>query len=457
LESQLFLGSVFSDIPEQDLYPAIGLRTSNESVRTNFGDSPFCFDIDAHVAQIRLKAWKDVESNTLASPKLNQNGTSYHFKAGEAPKGNPLDDGPARALRMQEENLQPPMADVIMDYLVINGFGRTARAFQNQLSRRTGAKDTKQVSNPSVDSMDVDDHIEYQDRSIFEAMERRTQINRLIVSGDIDAALSSVRAYFPDSLTYDSGLIEFKLRCRRFIELVLEAHGVKKSRGADTDTLIADGAGAGAVAAEGANSMDLDDDENDFMSSAPHGSSWALNGSGPTTFSLANKAKGKQTRRRSSGSRPGSTQGRASSRGRRGSDSLINPTSSSPEVIKRLERVLEYGTTLQQEWERDERQFIKDKLHETLGLLAFDNPVEDPRSKELVSQEARLELAEDVNKAILGKDETKSHCLGLLLTSCSHNPWRHWFIFGTTLSTYGDNHASTWGHKCRLGCFHGCI
>ncbi|PVG00698.1 SPRY-domain-containing protein [Serendipita vermifera] len=399
----ILIGSVFSDIPEQDLYPAIGLRTANESIRTNFGDTSFCFDIDAHVAQVKLKAWKEVENSTLVSPKPNENGTNYHFKAGEAPKGNIMDDVHARAFRMQEENLRPPMADLVMDYLIIQGFGKTAKAFQNQVSQKTLPKDAiKHISNPLADSMDVDDHTEYHDRSVFEAMERRTQITRLITAGDIDSALSSIKAYFPDALTYESGLVNFKLRCRRFIELVLEAHGVKKSRAADVDTSITDGAGAGAVAAEGANAMDLDDDDNDLMSPSTLGSSWALNGSGPTPFSLASKSKGKQTtRRRSSGSRPSSTQGRASSRGRKGSESLINPTSSSSEVIKQLERVLEYGTTLQQEWERDERQFIKDKLHETLGLLAFDNPADDPRSKDLVSQEARLELAEDVNKAIL--------------------------------------------------------
>jgi len=67
-----------------------------------------------------------------------------------------------------------------------------------------------------------------------------------------------------------------------------------------------------------------------------------------------------------------------------------------------MQKVLDYGTALSKDWESDERPWVKETLKKTVGLVAYDEPYVDPRSKDLVSHEARLELADEVNKAILG-------------------------------------------------------
>jgi hypothetical protein len=75
-----------------------------------------------------------------------------------------------------------------------------------------------------------------------------------------------------------------------------------------------------------------------------------------------------------------------------------------------------------------------------LGLVAYDEPYEDPRSKDLVSHEARLELADEVNKAILGTFT----CYSVIdsLTSYSHNRQDYYAVYRTAISAYGDDDRS---------------
>ena len=71
------------------------------------------------------------------------------------------------------------------------------------------------------------------------------------------------------------------------------------------------------------------------------------------------------------------------------------------QVIKYMERVLDYGMRFTKDWESDTRPFVKEQLRRTLGLVAYEDPYTDPRGKDLVSEDARLHLAEEVNRIIL--------------------------------------------------------
>lgn len=396
-------GSVFHDLPDRELYPAIGLRTTNEHVHTNFGESQFKYDIDAHVAQVKLKAWRDVQNNTMVQCRPSQDKQTYQLTSVELPKN----DVSSPASRAREEGLSGVMADLVLDYLVFRGYATTARRFKEQVERRaTSASSTSAAvqstalptSSTGEASMNIDD--DDSTSRTFEAMDNRSSIVKAITKGDMETALSQINTYFPRSLTYDNGLIEFKLRCRRFVELILDAYEAKRRLAREADSAVADGAGAGTVAAEGAFAMDLDEEEH--TAPQPYAApTWSVNGSATSA-----KGKGKQTaRRRSSASRPS---GRASSRNRTGNGSLIAPISpaasggNNSEVIEHMQRVLDYGIALSKDWENDERAIVKERLKKTLGLVAYENPYEDDRSKDLVSHEARLELADEVNKAILG-------------------------------------------------------
>lgn len=429
-------GSVFNDLPDRDLYPAIGLRTAHEHIHTNFGETLFKYDIDAHVAQVKLKAWRDIQSNTLVQCRPSPDNTTYQLKSVEIPKN----DVTSAASRARDESLGGLMADLVLDYLVFRGYANTAKRFKEQVEKRvTNMPSSATAPPPSTttngeSSMDIDEDESIPD-VVLDAMDHRSNIMKAVSKGDIETALSLITTHFPRSLAYDNGLVEFKLRCRRFVELILDAYEAKRrlAREAEADA-------TGAVAAEGAFAMDIDEDEHTFAPQTYGTSSWTVNGG--TTPS--GKGKGKQTaRRRSSASRPS---GRASSRNRAGNGSLISPISPSisggnnSEVIEHMQKVLDYGTALSKDWESDERPWVKEMLKKTLGLVAYDEPYEDPRSKDLVSHEARLELADEVNKAILGTCTCYS-TIGSL-TRSSHDHQDYYAVSGTAVSAYRDHDRS---------------
>ncbi|PBL01480.1 hypothetical protein ARMGADRAFT_1073763 [Armillaria gallica] len=83
------------------------------------------------------------------------------------------------------------------------------------------------------------------------------------MSGDIDAALSETQKCHPSVLEAEEGLMMFKLRCRKFVELILEAGEMKKAMKpkshahpdvSDSDSEMVDGMDLGDDM-----SMDIDD------------------------------------------------------------------------------------------------------------------------------------------------------------------------------------------------------
>src|SRR3954462_9091440 len=62
-------------------------------------------------------------------------------------------------------------------------------------------------------------------------IELRTRIVNAIASGNLDTALSETEKYYPTVLEKEEGLMMFKLRCRKFVELIIEATELKKKMG----------------------------------------------------------------------------------------------------------------------------------------------------------------------------------------------------------------------------------
>lgn len=58
------------------------------------------------------------------------------------------------------------------------------------------------------------------------------------MAGDVDGALNDTTTTFPTVLEREQGLMLFKLRCRRFVELILDAaDALKRTQGERVDTL----------------------------------------------------------------------------------------------------------------------------------------------------------------------------------------------------------------------------
>ena len=67
-----------------------------------------------------------------------------------------------------------------------------------------------------------------------------------------------------------------------------------------------------------------------------------------------------------------------------------------------ITNTLQYGTELKAEFDSDVRREVKKTLEETLALIGYPDPRESPL-KHLLDERERAPVAEELNRAILGK------------------------------------------------------
>lgn len=161
------------------------------------------------------------------------------------------------------------------------------------------------------------------------------------MEGDIDKALKHTKASYPQVLE-ENEQVHFRLRCRKFIEMI--------RREAETNLV-----GAGGPKGNHANvnisgnnghtqppaveDMELDEDMEDLDGAA---------GQRDLT-----------------------------------QDALL------------------YGQTLQAEYRGDERREVHSALNEIFGLMAYPNPLKEPKVAHLLDRKGRVAVAEELNSAIL--------------------------------------------------------
>eukprot|EP00038_Savillea_parva_P031779 m.90395 g.90395 ORF g.90395 m.90395 type:complete len:431 (+) comp9858_c0_seq2:253-1545(+) len=157
----------FRDIDRKDegkpvrLYPCVGLRTPNEAIEANFGQTPFVFDIESEWRELRERARTMVESTVLSAPAW-----------------------------------QHQLNQIVTSYLVHHGYSETAE---------TLARDTDTTIDESK-----------------QTIEARQHIRDLILSGQVETAITVVEEKFPTVFPNNAALL-FRLRCRRFIEMIADA------------------------------------------------------------------------------------------------------------------------------------------------------------------------------------------------------------------------------------------
>lgn len=153
------LGTAFEELPSK-LYPTVGLQTPGEVVDANFGQSPFVFDIEDMLKELR--------ESTKA--------TIYKFPL-------PDDQGDWNAI----------LNKMVSTYLVHHGYSQTAESF---------AKATEQNLNEELSSIKT-----------------RQKILRLVMSGRMGLAIEHTLRSYPGLLEANQNLM-FMLKCRQFVEMV---------------------------------------------------------------------------------------------------------------------------------------------------------------------------------------------------------------------------------------------
>lgn len=177
----ILIGTAFKDLPNSrsiSFYPSIGMkRHHGMHVRANFGQQPFMFDIDGLVKKDKMTLLSEI--NTFSTAALQP----------------PLDE----ATLLQE---------LVAQFLAQDGYYETARAFAEEVRQESVTLESGQARSlyPYEPGEDID-------------TANRQKIRAAILEGDIDKALKYTNAYFPKVLQ-DNPHILFKLRCRKFLEML---------------------------------------------------------------------------------------------------------------------------------------------------------------------------------------------------------------------------------------------
>ncbi|KAG6918688.1 hypothetical protein DXG01_012506 [Tephrocybe rancida] len=367
----ILIGPVFDDIGKNvDLYPSIGMRHTGEAVRVNFGHEPFKFDIDFYVLQQRNNVWSKILQTRPDASLLELSGINKEPSLSTSPRS------------LSSEQSKEVINKLVFSYLEHHGYAKTVKAFSKQREKETqtpkplNAATTLTPEDHDVDMTSPHDEPEGAD------LEHRTKIVNSVIVGDVDTAIEDTKKYHPIVLQAEEGLMLFKLRCRKFVELILEAADLKKRmRRAGADV----GTGTGTSHDDGVieemdgiytDGMDVDDEG---VVASPH--SATTNGFGSSTIPT------RLARRRSSITT---------------ADAVGTLGSSLSQYESALHQVIAYGRTLSNEYKDDMRPEVRQVFKRTFAIVAW----EDPASAggvvaEVVGHAAKVALANELNQAIL--------------------------------------------------------
>lgn len=153
------LGIAFTDLPP-NLYPTVGLQTPGEVVDANFGQSPFVFDIEDMMKELKRRTRLTIERFPVVD------------KQGE---------------------WQTTLHRIVQTYLVHHGYCSAAEAF----ARSTGQAFTEDVK----------------------SIKNRQRIQKLVLRGRMGEAIEKTQSLYPGLLEQNPNLL-FMLKCRQFVEMV---------------------------------------------------------------------------------------------------------------------------------------------------------------------------------------------------------------------------------------------
>lgn len=226
----------------------------------------------------------------------------------------------------------------VLQYLSHDGYVETARAFADEVQSEREALSI----DPNLPVTGFENITEDEDGV------NRQRIRLAILEGDVDKALKSTNAHYPNVLK-DNEHIYFRLRSLKFIEMIRQATDLKVAK----------------IHAEkksnGSNGSSYDDGiDHDMEMDEPHPAS-------------------------------------------NGFDKMDTEDTNGNELSseKVIMQALQYGQTLEAEFANDPRREVTKSLYDAFALMAYDNPMDSPLSY-LLKREERVSVAEELNSAILG-------------------------------------------------------
>ncbi|GAA5893581.1 hypothetical protein JCM6882_007855 [Rhodosporidiobolus microsporus] len=233
-----FLGYAFCNLRGK-LYPTVGLRTPNESVRVNFGADPFRFDIESLVLKLTRPPRTHEQERKRHTLSLLTSTPPSPLSLLPIP---PLPPIPSLLPPSPSERVHETLQALVTSYLVHHGCAATAEAFARQVreereerayglvpggkapSSATATAAASKGTGPGAAS----DSDSSSSSSIALSSSLRSRIRSAALSppplGGASLTLSLLEQHFPAVLAPeandkepDGGLL-FRLRCRAFLE-----------------------------------------------------------------------------------------------------------------------------------------------------------------------------------------------------------------------------------------------
>lgn len=323
-------GVAFNQVKVHHLFPSVGMKKPGEHLRVNFGRTPFVFDIDRMVEQERQAIFEEISKTNVAS--LHE---------------------------PDDENAL--IHNLIGQYLAHEGYVETAKAF---------SRDVQEKQESIVDQAQSS-HLASEDDDIHAV--NRQKIRKSILDGDIDRALKYTNTYYPrlfDNVRNKD--VYFRLRCRKFIEL-MRLHGELQTSASSPTTVTKS---VDSLASNGHADGEADGDEP------------------PDTQMELDDQLHRET---SESHEPPATDDVDMD-----SSQELPPKRQYMKSDQLMTMALQYGPQLKEEFGRDPRPQVQKHLSDIFALLAYAN-VEGSPVSHLFNPQGRVEIAEEVNGAILGE------------------------------------------------------
>jgi len=328
-----------------------------DSIRANFGQEPFKYDIEDHVQRQRNATW-----NKILGDPIDRSILQGHQALGT--------DGTGDQSPLSDDESKLVLNELIMSYLVHHGHAKTARAFKHQRERR----DTKGLESSKGDGCD-DVYMSNGSKKADVAetdIALRTSIVNDVLAGNIDKAIDSLHGHYPTVLETDKQLIFFKLRFRKFVELILVTTELKKKMKAlkeetqrrKLESKVEPSQDSWMVE----DIMDVDEDAAPFNAESmlliDSHSSWYGHDKRP--------------------------------------DPELNEINTQYEAA--LNIAILYGQTLSNDFHSDSRPELQQLFRKTFGIVAWEDPLEEGSGMaDIVGNESRVALALEINQAILSE------------------------------------------------------
>ncbi|KKZ67732.1 hypothetical protein EMCG_06599 [[Emmonsia] crescens] len=349
------LGNAFRELRNVKLYPAVGVKKQPTThLKANFGQFPFIYDIDGMMAKEKLNVQAEISATSISNLHSSLDETAF-------------------------------IQELVAQFLAHGGYVETARAFAEEVREESRALQNGRET-PLKD---------YQAEEDGDAINRQ-KIRTAILDGDIDKALKFTNASYANVLR-DNPQIYFRLRCRKFIEMMRRCTEPQQQQQPISSKQAARSSnGAAAVSVHDTSDdvfthdMELDEQMNDIIDDDNDSSDVERDDDDDDDDQdLDDEENGMDVESAEYNDTTHKT-----------TTKHPPPTTNIANYHDLLHEAILYGQELQADYPGDERREYKRALDDIFSLVAYPDPKSSVHGH-LLEPSGRVPVAEELNSAIL--------------------------------------------------------